>query len=143
MLIGFIIILMKNTSIMSYSSSMELIKETADRVNTFNENMVNSEYYQRKIIRNSNLVMDFIDNSLLMSAKPNSFIWNYIKNWLLQYLNNPINYSVFVLFQLLSYKMYFSLKINNPLTRKTLSFFLYLYNRTFPILSKLLFKNFR
>lgn len=161
-IISFIIFLIKSTNVISYSNSMELITRVVNTTNIFNEKVVNNAYYQDIIMRNSNMIINFVDNSLLMSTNPNFFIWNYIRNWLIQYLNNPINYGIFILFNWLSYKMYFSIRIrnfsqetltnrlnwtrervNNPLTRRSLNFFLYFYNRTFPILSRLLFKKFK
>jgi hypothetical protein len=160
--IGLILILIKNTNIMNFSNNIELIIKINERTNIFNQQVVNNEYYQEIIVRNSKLGMDFIDNSMLMCINPNRFVWNYIKNWLIQYINNPINYGVLLIFQWLSYRLYFSIRvrnfsqdilrsrlnwtqerINNPLTRRSLSFFLYFYNRTFPILSRLLFRNFK
>ena len=112
-LTGFIIFLIKSTNVISYSDSMELITRVINTTNIFNEKVVNNAYYRDIIMRNSSNIMNFVDNSLLMSTNPNLFVWNYIKNWLIQYLNNPINYGVFILFHWLSYRMYFSIRIRN------------------------------
>lgn len=162
MLISFIIFLKKSTNVESYSNSMELITRLVNTTNIFNERVVNNGYYQEIIVKNSNMIMDFIDNSVLIPTNPSAFIWNYLKRWLIQYLNNPINYGVFILFHWLSYRMYFSIRIRNfnqeilanrlnrtqeriknPLTKRSLNFFLYFYSKTFPILSRLLFRKFK
>ena len=79
-IISFIIFLIKSTNVISYSNSMELITRVVNTTNIFNEKVVNNAYYQDIIMRNSNMIINFVDNSLLMSTNPNFFIWNYIRN---------------------------------------------------------------
>ena len=79
MLISFIIFLTKSTNVEGYSNSMELITRVVNTANIFNERVINNGYYQEVILRNSNMIMDFIDNSVLMSTNPSAFVWNYLK----------------------------------------------------------------
>jgi len=80
MLIGFIIFLTKSTNVENYSNSMELITRIVNTTDIFNEKVVNNRYYQEMIVRNNNIIMDFIDNSVLMSINPTAFVWNYVRN---------------------------------------------------------------
>jgi hypothetical protein len=59
---------------MNFSNNIELIIKINERTNIFNQQVVNNEYYQEIIVRNSKLGMDFIDNSMLMCINPNRFV---------------------------------------------------------------------
>lgn len=72
--IGLMLILIKNTDVINFSNNIELIIKINERTNIFNQQVISNEYYQEIVVRNSKLDVEFIDNSMLMCINPNKLV---------------------------------------------------------------------